>query len=70
MSGAAEQIAVKRLTAKQAAQHAGRSIAWLRNHECAWCEQTCLRQLMYGCGAIHDRCNPLIKMFTNESKLR
>lgn len=47
------------MTAKAAAQLAGCSISTLRRYECAWCTQTLLKALMYGCGAIYERCDPV-----------
>jgi len=50
---------VKEITAKEAARISGKSVYWLRNHECAWCGQSALNALRYGCGAIYEKCNPL-----------
>jgi hypothetical protein len=46
------------MTAKEAARLSGRSITWMRTHCCAWCDQSMLNAVRYGCGAMGDKCNP------------
>lgn len=51
----------ERITAKRAAEITGYSVSWLKRHECAWCNQTCLRQTQGNCGSIygpHNQCGP------------
>jgi hypothetical protein len=54
------------MTAKEAAELTGRSITWLKTHECGWCGQTALNALRYGCGAIWDKCDPKAKSYKPE----
>lgn len=46
------------MTYREAATFAGCSISTLRRYQCAFCEQSALRQLTYGCGALYKKCNP------------
>lgn len=50
---------MKRLTNKEIARQAGRSVTWLRTHECRWCGQSILYAIKDGCGAIYEKCDPL-----------
>jgi hypothetical protein len=44
---------------KEACHLSGRGLTWLKEHECAWCDQGALYALMYGCGSIYGpRCVP------------
>jgi hypothetical protein len=52
------------MTGNEAVALTGRSETWLRNHECAWCNQTLWRALVHGCGAIYERCDPSQKDFS------
>jgi hypothetical protein len=52
------------MTAKEAAQLSGRSVTWLKTHQCGWCDQSCLNALRYGCGAIYEKCDPKTKSYT------
>ena len=54
------------MTKNEAIDLAQRSEHWLRNHSCAWCNQTLLRALMHGCGAIYERCDPTTKKFSDD----
>lgn len=54
----------------EAVKHSGRSETWLRTHECAWCGQTLLRALQYGCGAIYENCDPLQKKFSDAERFK
>jgi hypothetical protein len=47
------------MTSKEAAELSGKSISWLKQHECTWCDQTVLYALKYGCGAIWEKCDPV-----------
>jgi hypothetical protein len=42
----------------EAAEFAGCSKSKLRRYQCGLCEQTAIRQLTHGCGAIWERCDP------------
>ena len=55
---------------KEAITLSKRSEHWLRNHECAWCGQTLMCALVYGCGAFYDKCDPEKKDFSDDSKLK
>ena len=55
------------LTRQQAADLAGRSISWLARHQCAWCGQTCLNSIRYGCAAIDEKCEPRKKSYGPET---
>ena len=46
------------MTAKEAAKVAECSVSTLRRYKCAWCDQSLLDALRYGCGAIWGRCDP------------
>lgn len=52
-----------RMTAKQAAEHAGCSISTLKRHQCAWCDASLYGALTQGCGAIYEKCDPKDKPF-------
>lgn len=56
------------MTGKEAVKLSGRSETWLRNHECSWCGQTLWRALVYGCGAIYEKCDPAKKNFGPEAR--
>ncbi len=49
---------MRELTAKEASKLSGKSITWLRNHSCMWCDQSALNALRYGCSAIWEKCDP------------
>lgn len=46
------------MTAREAAIFAGCSVSTLKRYQCAWCQQSDLNALRYGCGAIWEKCNP------------
>lgn len=47
------------MTAKEAAEFAGCSVSTLKRYSCAWCDQSALNQLRYGCGGYFGpRCDP------------
>lgn len=46
------------MTEKEASKIAGKSITWLRTHECMWCGQSALNSLRVGCSAIYEKCEP------------
>lgn len=56
------------MTAKEAATLSGRSVTWMRTHCCAWCDQTMLNALRYGCGAIYEKCDPKARAIKNNPK--
>jgi hypothetical protein len=56
------------ITAKEASKLSGKSITWLRTHECMWCNQSALNSLRYGCGAIYEKCEPRKRMFNSYDK--
>lgn len=58
---------MNKLTAKEAEKLSGRSITWLRTHECMWCGQSALNALRYGCSAIYDNCEPRKRSFNTHS---
>ena len=45
-------------TTQEAIELSECSEKWLRGHVCAWCDQTILNALRYGCGAVWERCEP------------
>ena len=55
---------------KEAVALSKRSEHWLRNHECSWCQQTLMRALVYGCGAIYEKCDPSKKNFADNAMER
>jgi hypothetical protein len=47
-----------KLTYKDVCRLTGRSLAWLKAHQCAWCDQDALYAVKYGCGSIYGpRCD-------------
>lgn len=59
----------KRPTIKEIVQHTGRSETWLRNNLCAWCDDTLLHSLQWGCSAMHEKCDPWAKDYLNMKKI-
>lgn len=60
-----------RLTRAECAELSGRSISWLRRHQCGLCEQTCLRALQYGCASIFGpKCDPRAKSYGPEARAK
>lgn len=55
----------RRCTDNEATAISGRSKSWLQRHTCAWCDQTLWRALRYGCGAMHEKCDPSQKDFSS-----
>ena len=53
-------------TAKQASEHAGKSITWLRTHFCQWCDQSALNGIRYGCGAFGIKCEPRKRKYISQ----
>jgi hypothetical protein len=51
------------MTGKEALELSGRSETWLRDHFCAWCDQSLWLALTSGCGATYEKCNPAAKDF-------
>lgn len=47
-----------KMTAREAARFAGCSVSTLKRYTCGFCGQQALAQLMYGCGAVFDKCDP------------
>jgi len=58
------------MTGAEAIKLSGRSESWLRRHSCAWCDQTLWRALRYGCGALHERCAPSEKDFSDAARFK
>lgn len=56
------------MTAKEASKFSGKSITWLRTHECAWCGQSSINALRYGCGAIYEKCEPKKRSYNIKHK--
>jgi hypothetical protein len=48
----------RELTAKEVSQLTGRSVTWLRTHECGWCGQSALDAARGRCAAVYERCDP------------
>jgi hypothetical protein len=59
-----------RMTHDEAIAVSGRSESWLKRHTCTWCEQTLWRALRYGCGAMHEKCDPSKKDFSPAGRAR
>lgn len=56
------------MTGKEAIALSGRSESWLRTRNCVWCDQTLWRALLYGCGSLHERCDPAKKDFSDAAR--
>ena len=50
-------------TDKEAAKFAGCSISTLKRYRCGFCDQTALRGLTHGCGALFMKCHPDLKSY-------
>lgn len=51
------------MTYKECAALTGRSVTWLKTHQCGWCDQTALMALKYGCGSIFGpKCDPALSL--------